>query len=415
MAGQPNILWIVTTQWRAQACGYAGDANARTPWLDGLASEAVNFTQAVTPHPLGPQARAALLTGKLCPENGVRDYWDTLPAEARTVAHALRDRGYATAFFGKWHLAERDRQVPLVGEAHAKMIVPPGRRGGFQLWEGFESGFLLNNPWLHGTRLPEPRHFKGYQSDVLAQRAAEWIVATGERQAKTGEPYFCVLSLEAPHPPYHAPAPHVQEMKPAELHLRANVTLGSEVEKKVREELAGYYAHIEATDRAIGRMLAEVDLSETMVVFTSVHGDMHGSHGLFRKAWPYEESIRVPLLVRRLRPAGTRDQKGRKDESPVSLVDLPHMAVAWAEGREWRCKRDNAEISMPAATDLPHQCPHAWRGFRSAQHKLILRQEPDGTEWPWLFFDLGCDPLEMNNLVGDPAYAGEIDQFRRLM
>ena len=65
MPEQPNILWILTTQWRAQATGYARDPNARTPWLDGLASEAVNYTQAVTPHPLGPQARAALLTGKL--------------------------------------------------------------------------------------------------------------------------------------------------------------------------------------------------------------------------------------------------------------------------------------------------------------------------------------------------------------
>src|SRR3954469_16325972 len=119
MAGQPNILWIVTTQWRAQATGYSSDVNARPPWLDGLASEAVDFTQAVTPHPLGPQARAALLTGKLCPENGVSGYWDPLPTDARTVAHALGDRGYATAWFGKWHLAPRDRQASFVGEIHA--------------------------------------------------------------------------------------------------------------------------------------------------------------------------------------------------------------------------------------------------------------------------------------------------------
>src|ERR1043166_2071646 len=116
MAAQPNILWIVTTQWRASATGYAGDGNALTPWLDGLASESVNFTQAVTPHPLGPQARAALLTGQLCPENGMSGYWDALPAKARTVAHALNDRGYTTAFLGKWHLVERDRAAPFVGE-----------------------------------------------------------------------------------------------------------------------------------------------------------------------------------------------------------------------------------------------------------------------------------------------------------
>lgn len=410
MPAQPNILWIVTTQWRAQAGGFAGDPNARTPWLDGLASEAVNYTQAVTPHPLGPQARAALLTGKLCPENGVSDYDDPLPTDARTVAQALRDRGYATAFFGKWHLAPRDRSAPFVGEAHAKQFVPPERRGGFELWEGFEGGFLLNDPWLHGTRLPEPRHFKGYQADVLTQRAADWWREPHAR------PVFGVVSLESPHPPYHAPtgstgsrqAPRVHEMAPAGLQLRANVPTGGDVEKKARDELAGYYAHIEATDRAVGRLLSEINLGETIIVFTSVHGDMHGSHGLFRKAWPYEESVRVPLLIRGQR----KENQGRRDDHPVSLVDLPHMAVAWAEGREWRCKRDHALISMPSPTAIPRQCPDAWRGFRSAKHKLVLRRAPDGREEPWLFFDLEHDPLEMKNLAGEPARSGEIEQLR---
>lgn len=407
MGKQPNILWIVTTQWRAQATGYAGDADARTPWLDGLASEAVNFAQAVTPHPLGPQARAALLTGRLCPDNGVRDYWDPLPADARTVAHALRDRGYATAWFGKWHLAERDRTAPLVGEAHARTIVPEGRRGGFEFWEGFEGGFLLNDPWLHGTRLPRPRQFRGYQADVLAQRAAAWNAEQSTKRLAGGRPWFCVVSLEAPHPPYKAFAPHVEPPSPARIRLRANVPVGGPVERQAREELAGYYAHIEATDRAVGKLLAETDLTDTIVVFTSVHGDMHGSHGLFRKAWPYEESVRVPLLVRGLKP----ENRGRCDGSPLSLVDLPHLAVAWAEGREWHAKRDHAPISMPAATEIPLQCPVAWRGFRSAQHKLVLNDAGR----PWLYFDLERDPLELNNLVEDPAYADEIAERARLI
>ena len=425
MSASPNILWVVTTQWRGQACGYAGDPNARTPWIDGLAGEAVNYAQAVTPHPLGPQARAALLTGRLCPENGVSDYWDPLPVyqpgrqppasgshpPGRAIAHALQDRGYTTAFFGKWHLAERDRAAPFVGEAHAKMIVPPERRGGFGLWEGFESGFLLNDPWLHGTRLTEPRHFKGYQSDVLCQRAAGWMAECGVRSADSGKPYFAVVSLESPHPPYHAPAPHVHEPAPAQLKLRANVPVGGEVEKQARGELAGYYAHIEATDRTIGRLLAATDLSTTAVVFTSVHGDMHGSHGLFRKAWPHEESVRVPLLVRwPYRPGA-----GLVSAEPVSLVDLPHLAVAWAEGREWHCKRDSAAISMPVATEIPQQCPEVWRGFRSAKHKLVLKREPDGAERPWLYFDLERDPLELRNLAADPAYAAEIENLRGLL
>src|SRR5256885_6323139 len=124
MPALPNILWIVTTQWRAQACGYAGDPNARTPQLDALAARSINYAQAVTPHPMGPFARAALLTGIPSPANGVRDYFDALPVEARTIAHDLSTRGYCTAFFGKWHLGRRDRSAALVGEAHARTIVP---------------------------------------------------------------------------------------------------------------------------------------------------------------------------------------------------------------------------------------------------------------------------------------------------
>src|ERR1044071_208293 len=100
MSRPPNLLWIVTTQWRAQALGFAGDPNARTPHLDALSLDVIRFTQAVTPHPLGPFARAALLTGIPSPANGVRDYFDPLPPDTRTIAHDLRDCGYATGFFG---------------------------------------------------------------------------------------------------------------------------------------------------------------------------------------------------------------------------------------------------------------------------------------------------------------------------
>lgn len=395
MPRQPNILWIVTTQWRAQACGYAGDPNASTPWLDGLASESINYTQAVTPHPLGPQARAALLTGKLCPENGVSDYWDPLPADARTIAHAMRDRGYMTAFFGKWHLADRDRNAPLVGEVHAKMIVPPARRGGFELWEGFEGGFLINDPWLHGTRLEEPRHFKGYQSDVVAQRAGLWLHESLSR------PTFCVVSLESPHPPYGAHAPHVELRSPAEIELRENVPTGGDIEAQARAEIAGYYAHIAATDHAIGRLLSEIDLGETIVVFTSTHGDMHGSQGIFRKAWPFEESIRVPLLVHH------PEAIAKKSQEAISLVDLPHLSVAWADRREWQCSYRKAAISMPTTSCIHLQCPYAWRGSRTQTRKIVFRKGIDSEMGiksgfhPWLEFDLERDPYERNNLVVD--------------
>jgi arylsulfatase A-like enzyme len=382
----PNILLVVTTQWRAQACGYSGDPNARTPCLDALAATCVNFTQAVTPHPFGPFARAAMLTGVESPANGIRDYFDPLPPGTRTVAHEMRERSYDTAFFGKWHLSARDSRARLTGDAHARQVVPPEFRGGFDFWEGFESGFLLNDPWLHGTRLPAPARFEGYQSDVVCDRAAEMLGAWRRR------PWFAVVSLEAPHPPYHAPAAGVRPRDPASIELRGNVPAGAEA--RARGDLSGYYAHIEATDRSIGRLVGL--LPGALVIFTSVHGDMHGSHGLFRKGWPHEESVRVPLLARIPGAAG-------RDDRPVSLVELPRMIACMAEGRVPGPSGGPARLSMPSVVALADQCDRTWRGFRSAERKLVVG--PDGS--PWLYFDLEKDPLETRNLAADPAHASE--------
>ena len=397
-----NILWVVTTQWRAQATGYAGDRNARTPHLDQLAATSVSYAQAVTPHPFGPFARAGMLTGVPSPQNGVRDYFDPLPITTRTVAHDLAERGYNTAYFGKWHLAPRDATVPLVGEAHARTIVPEERRGGFRFWEGFEGGFLLNDPWLHGTRWAEPRKFAGYQSDVVCCHAVDWM---GEQSKK--QPWFAVVSLESPHPPYSASAAGIAACAGSTLQLRPNVPRGGDVENRARRELAGYYAHIEATDRAVGEMLLRLPPS-CCVIFTSVHGDMHGSHGLFRKGWPFEESIRVPLLIR---TTGPRDTSGQVNNSLASLVDLRAFTVATAEGRPAAFSSDRDFVSMPSVVALPDQCDRRWRGVRTVARKLILNS--DGT--PWLFYDLERDPLELDNLVNEPARAIEMETLRAVI
>ena len=293
---RPNVIVCMTTQWRGQACGYVGDGNARTPCLDEIARGAVNFRQAVTPHPFGVFARAAFLTGKRCPENGIVDYFDPLPVGAQTIAHGFEELGYDTAFVGKWQLYERDPEAPVVGEEHAKIVVPVERRGGFEFWEGFESGFLLNDTYFHGTRIPEPVKISGYQSDVIVERFGLFL-----EDRVSEDPLFAVLSFDAPHPPYGAPASGVEPLDPEELELLANVPNDPEVQATARRELAGYYAHIEATDRAIGRLVDQLkargEWENTVFVFTSAHGDMHGSHGLFRKGWPYEEAVRVPLLV----------------------------------------------------------------------------------------------------------------------
>ena len=439
-ASPPSILWIITTQWRAQATGYAGDPNARTPHLDALAAESLAYSQAVTPHPFGPFARAALLTGVPSPENGVREYHDPLPRETRTVAHRLGARGYATAFFGKWHLYRRDLAAPLVGEAQAKIEVPPEWRGGFECWEGFEGGFLLNDPWLHGTRLREPVQFSGYQSDVICERAADWIIRAANPKPEAGgreegsaqtsrspasrrtdshRPWFCVVSLEPPHPPYAASAAGVMARDPREILLAPNVPRGGEAEATARRELAGYYAHLEATDRAIGRMLARLPAANTVVVVTSVHGDMHGAHGLFRKGWPHEESIRVPLLVRGAHQGDDgswvlASGSGRRSDELVSLLDLPRWAEEWAgaSDRDSRGPRPRAEvqrISMPCVVRLPQQCDRVWRGVRTSARKLVVNE--GGV--PWLHFDLKHDPWEKHNLAGGEVHTAEVAALQR--
>jgi arylsulfatase A-like enzyme len=392
----PNILVILTTQWRAQACGYSGDTNARTPCLDALAASGMQFTQAVTPHPFGPFARAAMLTGIASPRNGIRDYFDPLPPGTRTIANEMGERSYETSFFGKWHLSKRDRAARLTGEDHAKVVVPPEFRGGFGLWEGFESGFLLNDPWLHGTRLPAPVRFRGYQSDVICERAGEWL-----RRAGPSNPWFSVVSVEAPHPPYGSPASGILPPVASSLKLRGNVP--GEAAPRARADLAGYYAHIEATDRSIGRLVDSLP-PDTCVIVTSVHGDMHGSHNLFRKGWPHEESVRVPLLAR-------GPGLGGREDGPVSLIALPRMITAMAEGRPVGASDEPVRISMPSVVRLPDQCDRTWSGMRSATRKLVLNE--DGS--PWLYFDLEADPLELRNLVADMSRADEMAAMAALL
>jgi arylsulfatase A-like enzyme len=395
---KPNILWVLTTQWRGQAVGFAGDPKAHTPCLDRLAASGVAIRHAFTPHPFGPFARAAILTGVPSPENGVADYWDPLPESSRTIAHSMGALGYTTAWFGKWHLADRDRGAPIVGETHARQFVPESRRGGFEFWEGFEGGFLLNDPWMHGTRLPEPTQFRGYQADVVAGRASEWLNA---ERATT--PWFCVVSVESPHPPYAAPAAGAVHRDPASIVLDTSVPRGGEVESRARRELAGYYAHIEATDRAIGRLCDSLP-ADTIVVITSVHGDMHGAHGLFRKGWPHEESVRVPLLVR----GGVF--RNLTPGTVASLIDLPAATKAWAEGEPWEFS-NSARISMPSVVALQKQCDRIWRGVRTEEWMLALNA--DGP--PWLLFDLRADPRQMVNLADEPASAPVIEKLRALL
>ncbi len=369
----------MTTQWRAQSTGYGGDGNADTPFLDSLAEKSIDFYQAVTPHPFGVFARAAFLTGISCPGNGIADYFDPLPADSRTLAHMYQERGYDTAFFGKWQLFERDRSAPVVGVEHAVIEVPENRRGGFAFWEGFESGFLLNDGYYQGSDLGPPTRIEGYQSDVVVGRVENYL-----ESRESDNPLFAFVSLDAPHPPYSEKASGVSPRDPDSLILQKEVPSTPEVRSIAKKELSGYYAHIEATDRALERLVsgleANLDWENTIFVFTSAHGDMHGSHGLFRKGWPHEESVRVPLLLSWPKVFTSP----RRDPLLISLLDLgptlrglcfeesdeglivPSGGVNLAPAIHLRKEGPEYQnISMPSVPPFSKQCPYKWSGRRA--------------------------------------------------
>jgi len=413
---QPDIVWIVTTQWRGQATGYAGDENACTPFLDQLSLESANFPHAYSNHPFGPFARAALLTGRLSPANGIEDYFDPLPVDSGTIAHELEKSGYESAFFGKWHLYKRSKEDPVVGEAHARIVVPSERRGGFHFWEGFESGFQFNDPWLHGSEISAPTKQEGYQSDVLVQQAINHLGKPAKK------PRLTVLSLESPHPPYTADAAGIMAREEEKFLLRENVPLGGKCEKKARSELAGYYAHIEATDRALGKFLQFMKGSgldkRTILFFTSTHGDMHGSQGVFRKGWPYEESICVPLLVH----WPERISPGLRDRDIVSLVDIFPTTAALAGGKNLDgCNgvdfsaslfsKDHQEVrssgvllSMPSVPPYPPNCNKMWYGIRTLRYLATWKENGD----PWVIFDMKKDPFQRENLAWNKDLESEL-------
>jgi len=386
----PNVIVLMTTQWRAQATGYSGDGNANTPFLDGLAENSIDFFQAVTPHPFGVFARAAFLTGAACPENGISDYYDPLPERAKTLAHAYQKEGYETAFFGKWQLFERDRGAPVVGVEHAVIEVPEERRGGFAFWEGFESGFLLNDGYYHGSKLGSPVQIEGYQSDVIVDRFSDFL------QTRIGvSPLFAFVSMDAPHPPYGDSAAGVEPRDPDLITLPPEVPDDREIRSRARKELSGYYAHIEATDRAVGNLVSSVkrhlSWEDTIFVFTSAHGDMHGSHGLFRKGWPHEESVRVPLLLSW--PSVFRCP--RRDPLLISLLDLGPTLLGLTLGSGTVRERletsegldlaraihlqatgpEQQTLSMPSSPPFADQCPYAWTAERTISRTRVSNSE----------------------------------------
>ena len=369
------------------------------------------FVNAVAGLPVCSPTRASLLTGQRPLTTGVFLNDVPLATNATTLAKVLRAAGYDTGFIGKWHLNGDGRSA----------FIPRERRQGFEYWKALECTHDYNHSFYYGDT-PQKLVWPGYDAIAQTQDAQRYL----RERAKTNRPFLLVLAWGPPHDPYNtAPEKYRALYSPAKLKLTPNVSLPSgangrlSAEQSVRDRQAGYYAHCSALDDCIGQLrdtLAETGLDQnTLLLFTSDHGDLLGAHGAWNKQQPYDESIRVPFL---LRPPPRFGIKPRKLEAPINSEDIMPTLLGLCgigipksvEGldysgyiRRGRNPSDGATLILCAAPFgqwTRKQGGKEYRGLRTTRYTYV--RDLNG---PWLLFDNYKDPSQLANLVNSPAQA----------
>ncbi|GAA3144160.1 hypothetical protein GCM10010530_74820 [Kribbella aluminosa] len=383
------------------------------------------------------------MTGRYPLYSGVAGHDHPMPASTATIAGELTGAGYRTGYFGKWHLdgtrPELDEQSGGYPSPRLRMI-PPERRGGFEDWWAYENNnrpfdCLLHTdagkvpegvPVLTATAGMEQFRAPGYETDALTDLAIDWI----RRRSSEADPFFAVLSVQPPHDPYVAPAEDMARHNAGEVRLRPNVPGIAAVEERARRELSGYYAAIERVDLNVGRLRDELDRlgirDNTYIVFLSDHGDMHGSHGQWRKTAPWEESIRVPLIIG---GPSREHQLAHRLHSLFNQVDLAPTTLGlcglptpdWMQGRdlsglvtaedEPADEPDSAYIGIPVPTGHTSSVDRSWRGVVTEDGWKYVSLE----QQPWLLFNLNDDPYELVNHGHDPGYRRRRDELHSLL
>ena len=400
---RPNIVYVFADQWRVQDTGYAGNPQVKTPHLDSLAAQSVSFTHAVAGIPVCCPARACLLTGQHALTHGVFVNDVHLADDAVSMAKLFKSDGYDTAYVGKWHVDGRGRSN----------YIPPESRQGFDYWKALECTHDYNNSRFYAGDSDQPLNWEGY--DAIEQTKDVQAYLRGRSRdgdGKSDTPFLLVLSWGPPHAPYEtAPEAYRQMYDPHSIELRPNVP--PEMAEEARNWIAGYYAHCTALDDCLGALLQTLEdegLAEnTIFVFTSDHGDMLGSQGEVKKQRPWEESIRVPFLLRWPQRFGWQGREvdallDTPDILPtlLSLTDIPIPDTV--EGRDFSATIEGGEDPSGGAALI--YCPHPfgqflrpdggreYRGIRTRNHTYA--RDLNG---PWLLYDNEADPYQLDNLV----------------
>lgn len=431
---QPNILLIIADDHGSWATGCYGNSKVRTPNLDYLAASGVQCMNAFTPCPVCSPARASLFTGRIPSQHGVHDFLAEDPtfsdypwlANERFLPEYLQRQGYQTALIGKWHCTADSHNV----------------QPGFDYWISYDVRARgWQNQYEHVGAIDFSRQGEritttGFQSQFLTEEAINFV-----RQRDVQRPFFLTLSLVDTHFPFTGqPQRFVESYRRAEgtgrdiptneePHLEPVYPLPSDH----HERIANHYAGVSMIDHQVGTLLDSLEgaglLTNTLVIYTADHGHMLGHHGLYGKGNAtvpqnfYEESIRIPLLLRW--PLGNIAQAPITE--PVDLCDLFATIVdaGNASLSAQETTRLNALLNSPGQSLLPLLRGEikTWRTYQwceygnarmitDLRHKLVRRYPPHN-EFPDEFFDLQTAPRETDNLIDSPDSQPVIQKFQR--
>ena len=410
-----NILFIFSDQQHRYALGCMDNPDVDTPNLDRLAGQGILFRRCYSNDPVCGPFRGSLMTGQYTSRCGVVQNGHPLPEGTTTFADALNAGGYDTSWVGKWHLGATGNQP-----------IPQDLRGGFNHFIGYQcyNGFK-DNVCFYDEEDREHRFVK-HRTDVTTDLGLEQL----EQLSKKEKPFMLMIGYQAPHypeqpaPGYYAAYkdrpilrrpncedvdPYTQTYSPPSPKPKENdpdfQTYGNDLDEYIRH----YNAMCTQIDAGVGRLLATLErlgiADDTMVVYTSDHGDMQGSHGLKNKCLPHEESAGIPCIVYVPGLPG-----GRESDALVSGIDMMPTCLELA-GLPPVPSVDGQSFAplLRGETDRGCDAIFSERGSwcMIVKDGWKLAADRSGEELvPTLMTNLDEDPYELNNQAEDPAAAG---------
>ncbi|NIA12651.1 MAG: sulfatase-like hydrolase/transferase [Nitrospiraceae bacterium] len=415
-ARKPNVIYAFSDEHRWQSMSFTQMPGLKTPHMRALAAQGITFSNCVSNYPVCSPHRAILMTGRWPYQQGVIDNKIPLSPDEMTLGKAFQAAGYHTAYIGKWHLGGL-RAEPFGFDTSL-------------IWTG------TNTHWDRSKYHPregEPAQPKGYNATLMTDQALAYL---DERSSDGARPFFMMLSWNPPHSNFLDPPPEKQAMYPeGSLAWRDNVpseTRQKPAGKKIWGKnswphFRGYHAHVSAIDDELGRVMAKLDAlgltDNTILVYSSDHGTMMGSHKLGGKRQPFEESILVPFCVRwpGVIPAGQTSDAlfGTIDVMPtlceLAGIDAPGTCVGQDFSpilRGGTGPNPESQLLMHiskknASGGENHPAP-IFRGLRTRRYTYAVYGDR-----PWCLFDNENDPYQQKNLIDDPAAAELRNELRR--